>query len=151
MPMRKSTKKKSKKMHFSSADIDPFLKRLVRWAKQHEEILSVALIGSYARAQATRDSDIDIMLISKHPEVFISSQAWLGDFGTVQQAVQQVHGEVTSWHVEYEGHIKIEFAISSPTLVVLPVDAGTQKVMADGIEVLYDPSELLKNLLSCLE
>ena len=42
--------------------------------------------------------------------------------------------------------LEIEYNFSTPSWASLPVDAGTRRVLNDGVKILYDPTGLLDAL-----
>lgn len=57
--------------------INPILETVVTWAERRTEILALALVGSYARGEATAESDIDFMAIAFNPEFFHQNYDWM--------------------------------------------------------------------------
>lgn len=44
---------------------------LSEWAKKEPDVEAVAVVGSWARGEATGESDVDIVLLTASPERFI--------------------------------------------------------------------------------
>ena len=57
--------------------VTSLLNDLTKWAESRPEILGVALIGSYARDEATVDSDVDLVLLTSAPKEFIEKPEWI--------------------------------------------------------------------------
>jgi len=53
------------------------LEVIIGWAKVHEDIRGVALVGSHARGTARLDSDIDLVVLADNPEAFRTDGSWI--------------------------------------------------------------------------
>ena len=73
---------------------DRLLNKVTQWAK-NTGITGLALIGSYARGEARADSDIDLILVTPQPSMFINEgvcQFGTGGLGVYTQGfVLRVH------------------------------------------------------------
>lgn len=129
-------------------DIAATLKKVGEWSRQHEDIVAVALVGSYARNQARDDSDIDLVVLTTQPESYLENQEWLTYFGEVQSIRKESYGMVTSLHVKYVKDYEVEFAIALPAWANVPTDKDTGSVVAKGLMPIYDPENILGNLIT---
>lgn len=127
--------------------VDQFLKELARWAVAQNDLLAVALVGSYARGTATPASDVDIMLILFHPEQYLMDDSWAANFGVIEKRQMEQYGLVTSLRIWYAGGLEVEYGISDERWAALPLDAGTRQVISDGICVLFERGNLLSRHL----
>ncbi|VVC75429.1 hypothetical protein AQUSIP_07190 [Aquicella siphonis] len=130
--------------------ITGFLDDVINWAKQNNEIIGIALVGSYARNQAKEDSDIDLVILSCKPEKYLSNNEWLKKFGKCINIKRENYGAVTSWHVSYQDGHEVEFGIASPSWADIPAEQGTKEVVTHGIVIIYDPKALFIRLITCL-
>src|SRR5215472_17434130 len=48
-----------------------FLSEFRRWAVSRPDILTVALVGSYARNDATGTSDVDLAIVAEQPLIYL--------------------------------------------------------------------------------
>lgn len=123
------------------------------WAKSHEDIRGIALVGSHARGAARPDSDIDVVMLSKDPKSFrdaawLTSVEWSRAGVHVTTWADEEYGAVWSRRAWFEAECEVEFAFACLSWAdVSPVDHGTARVMADGCRILYDPDGLLKRLI----
>ncbi len=132
-------------MNFS---LEQFLEKVQNWAKSEAQILAIALVGSYARGTANKDSDIDIMVVTnKH---FIIKTDFLHQFGQLKNIIRKKYGKVTSLHVEYLDIPEIEFSFADDSWLSIPADIGTIRVIQDGERIIYDPKELLNKFIEYL-
>jgi uncharacterized protein len=128
------------------------LRIITEWAKAQENVHGLALVGSHARNAARPDSDIDLVVLAQNPSGFRDT-AWLTTIEWSRAGVHPVkwsdeeYGVVWSrrtW-LKPEGEVEFGFAPLS-WADVSPVDKGTQRVVSDGCQVLYDPGGLWKRL-----
>ncbi len=120
-------------------DTEAFVQRVVVWAEAEGGVAGVALVGSHARGEARPDSDVDLMLLAPNPQHFTENPVWLLRFGSVASCDTEDWGPVTSLRVFYEAGLEVEYGFATPAWAALPVDAGTRRVVSDGMRVLYDP------------
>jgi Nucleotidyltransferase domain len=62
---------------FETSEVDNILRAIKTWAEYQPEIDAVALVGSWARKQAKKDSDIDLMILTPNPNLFFQDTKWL--------------------------------------------------------------------------
>jgi predicted nucleotidyltransferase len=122
----------------TSSDIEPFIKDLVHWAESQSGLLAIALVGSYARAAANALSDIDLILIARAPEKFVQETTWASAFGPIEKQQIEHYGKVNSLRVWYSAGPEVEFGLTTQEWLSLPLDAGTKRVISDGIKVVFE-------------
>jgi predicted nucleotidyltransferase len=126
-------------------DITDFLNRVTSWAMENEDIRAVILVGSHARGEARKDSDVDLVIITTGPD-FLMDSTFMETFGTVMKLQREDYGRVTSIRVWYEeDDLEVEFGITSPEWLEKPLDRGTRRVLADGFRVLVDKGSHFKD------
>lgn len=126
-------------------DISDFLKRVTRWAMQNEEIKALILVGSYARGEARKDSDVDLVFITSESDLLTDS-AFMETFGRVKRSQKECYGLVTSIRVWYEEDDReVEFGITTPKWLEKPLDEGTRRVLSDGFKVLVDKEDYFQD------
>lgn len=130
-----------------SHSLNRFLEAVTHWAEACPDILGAALVGSYARGTAGPDSDVDLVLIASAPQDLIALPDWVRKFGEVRSIVLEDWGLVTSLRVVYADGMEVEFGITSVKWAELPLDAGTRRVIADGMQILLDRAGLLADAL----
>ena len=123
--------------------IRDFIDRFVAWASTQPDVHAIALVGSYARAAARDDSDIDLVLLTNHPEKYLADIAWAERFGAVEKHQIEDYGKLTSLRVWYRNGHEVEYGLTTPDWAAQPLDAGTQQVIDDGMLVLFERRVLL--------
>jgi predicted nucleotidyltransferase len=127
--------------------ISGFLGRLSGWAASRKDIRAVALVGSWARAGARPDSDVDVIVLTDNPAQYIENVDWPVHLGLSRVVRTRSWGAITEQRATLPG-IEIEFGIGTAEWAATrPVDPGTRRVASDGLVILYDPEELLADLL----
>ena len=117
--------------------------RVATWAAEQADVRAVALVGSHARADATPDSDIDLVLVVEDVDVWLSDQSWLTEFGEVLRVRHEDWGLVQSLRVTYRNGSEVEFGLTTVAWVTAPLDEGTATVIRDGLSAVSDPEGLL--------
>jgi predicted nucleotidyltransferase len=135
--------------------VESILAVIVAWAAQRGDLWAVALVGSWARGAARDDSDIDLVLLTLDPLWFRQNDDWLSQLNwhsigsPIAEWQDADYGVVWSRHLRLVDGIKIELGFGPLAWAsVDPIDAGTSRVISDGCRILYDPQNLLQNLLA---
>jgi predicted nucleotidyltransferase len=119
----------------------------VIWASAHVDVQALGLVGSYARGAAREDSDIDLVILTEQPEQYLDNVEWTKEFGVVEKYQSEDYGKLTSLRVWYENGPEVEYGISTPDWVAVPLDPGTQEVIDDGLVVLFERGKLMSQHL----
>jgi hypothetical protein len=123
--------------------IDQFLNKVTNWASAQPDILALALIGSYARDAATDTSDVDLVLISTNPKQYLQDPGWVHQFGVVEKQQVEYYGLLTSIRVWYTDGREVEYGITDGRWSAIPLDEGSQRVISDGMLVLFEQNHIL--------
>lgn len=130
--------------------VERLLDAVAAWARGVAAVRGVALVGSHARGAARPDSDVDLVILARRTGPLVRDRSWLGAFGEVASVTEEDWGRVTSLRVVYDDGIEVEFGLTDPGWVDVPIDEGTRRVATDGIRVLYDPDGSFAQLLLAL-
>lgn len=127
--------------------VSAFLEAFGDWVRSQPEVVAVVLVGSYARGAATESSDVDLVILTSDVDKYLRDRSWLSLFGNVTGCREEDYGRVTSLRVFYSDRMEVEYGFSTPDWADLPLDAGTLKVITDGMKVLYDPQRIIGTML----
>lgn len=86
------------------------------------------------------------MILSAEPRRYVKDTSWLQLFGDLGSYTEEDWGPVTSLRAFYADGLEVEFSLATPVWAAVPVDAGTRRVVSDGMRVLYDPNTLFGTL-----
>ena len=120
-----------------------FLDDFVAWAAAQPDVQGIALVGSYARGAAREDSDVDLVILTNQPRKYLDDLEWIERFGTVDRQQVEDYGKLTSLRVWYQNGREVEYGITAPDWAAVPLDAGTRRVIGDGMTVLFERGNLL--------
>jgi len=127
--------------------VQPLLDRVVSWARLVSDVRAIALVGSWARGEARADSDVDLIILVRTPDVLVADTGWTTCAGVPTTTGVEDWGEIRSVRVRYAEGDEVEFGIGSLSWAeTSPVDPGTRRVVEDGFVPLYDPERLLARL-----
>jgi predicted nucleotidyltransferase len=132
-------------------NISEFLNTFRQWTVNHTDIIGAALVGSYARAEARDDSDVDLVMICETPQTYLRDHQWLYTFGQVARVTHEDWGLVHSKRVVYENGLEVEFGITSRKWVKTdPIDEGTRRVIMDGMVIITDRQNVLNAFINAM-
>ena len=126
--------------------VSAFLESFSRWAAAQTDVKAAALVGSYARDAATEGSDVDLLILVSDVANYIRDQSWVTVFGEVTECMEEDWGKVISVRAFYKDGLEVEYSFSTPDWADMPVDAGSFRVVSDGMKILYDRMSILSNV-----
>jgi ribosomal protein S18 acetylase RimI-like enzyme len=134
------------------------LEVIIGWAKVHEDIRGVALVGSHARGAARLDSDIDLVVLADNPEAFRTDGSWIEAIDWPSAGVKvanwgdEDYGELWSRRVWLSSGAEVEISFAPVAWAsIAPLDAGTRRVISDGCRILHDPAGSLGRLYEAVQ
>jgi hypothetical protein len=128
------------------ATISAFLEAFCDWARSQPEIEAVALVGSYARDAPKEDSDVDLVILTRAVDRYVRDRKWISLFGQVSECHDENYGRVTSVRSFYENGLEVEYGFSKPDWADTPINAGTLRVISQGMKVLHDPHGIIARM-----
>lgn len=126
------------------------LARFTRWAQEQDDIRAVAVVGSWARRAACMDSDVDLVILTRHKERYAAREGWVPVALSehVEFVRTQEWGPLTERRVRLSTGLEVEFGFADPSWAATePVDAGTAGVVVGGCLALVDKDGLLGKLI----
>lgn len=111
-------------------------------------IVGIALLGSWARAAGRVDSDVDLIVLTAEPPALLDDRSWFTAFGKDAVLVgERDFGLVQERRLRRPDGLEVEVGIAGPAWAAVPPDTGTSQVVRDGMQVLFDPENLLAELV----
>lgn len=132
------------------------VERVVRdatvWARARRDVAGVAVVGSWARGTASDDSDVDLVLLSDDPTAYTHREDWVAElFPSARLMRTGDWGAIVERRLLLPSGLEVELGVGSPSwAAVEPLDEGTQRVVRDGLRVIYDPRGLLADLAAAV-
>lgn len=124
-------------------DILNFINSIKKWTSEQDTIHALILLGSLDVLENT--STIKLQMITTTPKVFIDNPVFVNNFGVVVESNISTKGIVTCLHIWYSHGIEVEFFITTPIWISVPLEEETVKVLRGGYEVLIDNKNYFKN------
>lgn len=131
------------------------IEKVTQWASHRTDLIAVALVGSWARGLARIDSDIDLMFLTANSSSFRQDETWMNEISwaiisaEIDDWEDKDYGILWSRHIYLDDKTVIEFSFGFPSWAsVDPIDAGTFRVINDGCQILYDPKNVLSQLVN---
>ncbi len=121
------------------------------WARSRPDIVGVAVVGSWARGAAMMASDLDVVLLTTDPAVYLASMGWWDFLGAADLVATEKWGVLDERRIALQSGLEIEFGITEPSWARIdPPDPGTQRVARDGMDVVFDREGLLQRLVEAV-
>jgi predicted nucleotidyltransferase len=116
-------------------------------------IVAIALVGSWARNAGRPDSDVDLVVLTIKPELLLESNSWFAIFEAGAQLVRsEDFGLIQERRLRLADGLEVEVGIGAPEWAgTEPPDAGSARVVRDGMRILYDPEQLLAVFAAVVE
>lgn len=125
---------------------DILIDNFKKWSVHENLIKGVAIVGSYARGDFHKQSDIDLVIISNEKKNTIKQILSNFKFGSILNFKLEQWGILTALRVCYENGIEVEYGIVNTEWVNEPLDNGTLNVVTDGFRVLLDKENIFTNI-----
>ena len=127
--------------------VEQLLDQATAWARQQPDIRGLALVGSWARGSARTDSDVDLVVLTSNPHRYLADDDWTTALGAAGVLRTQAWGPLTERRQLLQGGLEVEVGVTQPAWAATdPVDAGTRRVVTDGLRILHDPDGRLAAL-----
>ena len=120
-----------------------FIEDFMRWATKRKDIRAAALVGSYAREELDKDSDVDLVIITETPQKYMTDTEWIRVFGKVITKNVEEYEKITSLRIWYESGLEIEFGFTNREWIQTMTREEMKQIKADGLRVLFEKEKLL--------
>ncbi len=127
-------------------NVSAFLETFNGWASAQPDVKAVALVGSYARDAALEGSDVDLLILTTDMAKYVSDRSWVSLFGEATECRVEDWGKVTSVRTFYQGGLEVEYGFTTPDWAKMPMDAGSSRVVSDGMKILFDAQNILSSV-----
>lgn len=128
-------------------EIEPLLAHVGRWAQGRPDLVAVALVGSRARGTARIDSDLDLVFLSRDPDLYTQSEDWAHELGAGEIGASARRGVLLEQRLRMASGLELDVGIGPPRWAsVAPLDDGTKRVASQGLRIVYDPEGVLAGL-----
>jgi len=120
-----------------------FIEDFMRWATRRKDIRAAALVGSYAREELEKDSDVDLVIITKTPERYITNTDWVRVFGKPITKKIEEYEKLTSLRIWYENGLEIEYGFTDQEWIQSMSKKEIKQITDDGLRVLFEKETIL--------
>ena len=151
----------------TATELNSVLNVVTSWLDGVDDVLAVALVGSYARGAARPDSDVDVMILMRDPAELRRDTRWVHAIPWARIGRRLVRWEDADYGAAWSRHVllandrgparvdgrvlEVELCFAGPSWArTSPVDDGTHYVMKKGCRVLRDRGGLMRGLLTAL-
>jgi predicted nucleotidyltransferase len=126
-------------------DVRRLLADVTDWARSRDDVDAVALVGSYARDQASMSSDVDVVVLTRAYADLADDVGWFLDLRPGSALIRSASwGPLLERRFRLTSGLVVELGLAPPTWARRPLDPGTRRVLRDGHQVLHDPHGLLR-------
>lgn len=133
------------------AEVERLTNALTTWARYQPTIRALGIVGSWARDVVTCESDLDVLLLTAQPGLYLDSDNWLTELGSPPIVRRSRFGRITERRVRMPTGLEVEFGIGPVSWAnTAPIDDGTRQVASDGLLSLHDPDSLLADLMAAI-
>ena len=120
-----------------------FIEDFMRWATKRKDIRAAALVGSYAREELEKDSDVDLVIITETPQRYITNTEWTRVFGKPITKKIEKYDTLTSLRIWYESGLEIEYGFATRDWIQNVSETELKQITNDGLRVLFEKEKLL--------
>jgi predicted nucleotidyltransferase len=129
-------------------EVNAFMSALEQWAAKRDDIVAIALVGSWARGAPRADSDLDVVLLTDDPSAYLEHEDWIAGLARGAELLRTGDwGAIAERRLILRSGLEVEVGVGLPSWAdTAPVDAGTRALVRDGFRPVFDPRGLLAEL-----
>jgi uncharacterized protein len=127
-------------------EVEELLQRFHGWARVHDDIRALAVVGSWARETPRHDSDLDLVVLTDIPDDYAEGSHWVRELGRFELVGTRARGRLTERRLRSPTGLEIDVGFAHTGWASVPLDAGTRRVVEDGLRPVYDPDGRLARL-----
>ncbi|GAB7192906.1 hypothetical protein NUM3379_36150 [Kineococcus sp. NUM-3379] len=125
-------------------EVERLLTDVTSWARGHDDVEAVALVGSYAHGRARMASDVDLVVLTPAFAHLAADTGWFLSMRPGSRLVRTATwGPLLERRFRLRSGLLVEIGLVPPSWAQLPLDRGTHRVLRDGHRTLHDPAGLL--------
>jgi predicted nucleotidyltransferase len=129
-------------------EVETFVATLADWATERGDVIAVAIVGSWARGAAKRDSDVDLVVLTDNPSAYLEQEDWIAPLAPGAELLRTGDwGAIAERRLVLRSGLEVEVGVGLPSWAeTAPVDPGTFAIVRDGFRPVFDPRGLLAEL-----
>ena len=131
-------------------EVETFIKTLQDWVAERADVVAAAIVGSWARDAASEGSDVDVVLLTETPKIYLEYKDWIAGLAPSAELLRTGDwGVIEERRLLLPSGLEIEVGIGSPAWAhTAPVDPGTRAVVCNGLTPIFDPQDVLADLVA---
>jgi hypothetical protein len=123
--------------------------RAACWANTQPDVSAMVVVGSYAYGRPRMGSDVDLVIVSTLVDEHLADPAFIATITPGGRVIRREQwGPVHERRVRLRSGLLVEFGLTTPDWVALPLDAGTTRVLTDGCKIVVDDGSMTRALES---
>ena len=132
-------------------EVERLIGAVREWSGGRPDVRAVGLVGSWARGEASAESDVDLVLLAEDPAAYTESDEWALELGAAGVVATRPWGVVVERRLQLAGGLEVDVAVGALSwAATAPLDEGTARVAGAGLVALHDPDGLLARLVDAL-
>lgn len=132
-------------------EVERLIGAVREWSGGRPDVRAVGLIGSWARGEATAESDVDLVVLAEDPAAYTQSDEWVRELGAADVVATRAWGVVVERRLLLPEGLEVDVAVGELSwAATAPLDEGTARVASAGMVALHDPDGLLARLADAL-
>lgn len=120
------------------------------WSQGQSDIVGIALVGPWARRSADMDSHLDLLVLTRNKDHYLTTESWVGQALPSPGEIvgTRVWGSLAERQVRLPSGLIVEFGFVGPSWASTdPVDPFTARVVDNGCVPFIDPESVIERLV----